>query len=110
MQCQEQSSRSAILSKFRVPASYTESHMPKLYRYVGPSEIRQRNVGKPVGLRVASAKALTEWLQATGQEMSAEGVVGVTFVVDEEGWLRVADRHSEHVACAGGGPVLSAGE
>ena len=23
---------------------------------------------------------------------------------------RLADRHSEHVACAGGGPVLSAGE
>ena len=34
----------------------------------------------------------------------------VTFVVDESGTLRVADRHGEHVACAGGQPVLSAGE
>ncbi len=34
----------------------------------------------------------------------------VTFVVDEAGFLRVAARRSEHVACAGGGPVLAAGE
>jgi hypothetical protein len=33
-----------------------------------------------------------------------------TFVVDASGELRIADRHSEHVACAGGQPVLSAGE
>jgi len=33
-----------------------------------------------------------------------------TFVVDESGCLRVADRRSEHVACSGGSPVLAAGE
>ena len=33
-----------------------------------------------------------------------------TFVVDLEGVLRLAPRRSEHVACAGGRPVLSAGE
>jgi hypothetical protein len=33
-----------------------------------------------------------------------------TFVVDLEGTLRLAPRRSEHVACAGGRPVLSAGE
>jgi hypothetical protein len=31
-------------------------------------------------------------------------------VVDRVGTLRIADRHSEHVACAGGEPVQSAGE
>jgi hypothetical protein len=36
--------------------------------------------------------------------------VTATFVVDAAGRLRLADRHSEHVACAGGGPVLAAGE
>jgi hypothetical protein len=36
-------------------------------------------------------------------------VLTVTFVVLGDG-LWVADRHSEHVACARGGPVLSAGE
>jgi len=33
-----------------------------------------------------------------------------TFVIDVQGTLRIAPRRSEHVACAGGGPVLSAGE
>ena len=33
----------------------------------------------------------------------------LTFVVGVDGILRVADRRSEHVACAGGGEVLSAG-
>lgn len=33
-----------------------------------------------------------------------------TFVIDAKGSLRLAPRRSEHVACAGGGVVLSAGE
>ena len=33
-----------------------------------------------------------------------------TFVIDVEGILLLAPRRSEHVACAGGRPVLSAGE
>lgn len=33
-----------------------------------------------------------------------------TFVVGADGVLRVAARRSEHVACAGGSPVLAAGE
>jgi hypothetical protein len=35
---------------------------------------------------------------------------GATFVVDPAGVLRIAPRRSEHVACAGGGAVLAAGE
>ena len=31
-------------------------------------------------------------------------------MIDLEGYLRIADRHSEHIACAAGGEVLSAGE
>ncbi len=34
----------------------------------------------------------------------------MTFIIDVEGWLWIADRHSEHYACAAGGDVLSAGE
>lgn len=33
-----------------------------------------------------------------------------TFVVDQAGLLRLSPRRSEHVACAGGQPVLAAGE
>src|SRR5207245_3026844 len=36
--------------------------------------------------------------------------VTATFIIDETGGLLIADRRSEHVACAGGRPVRSAGE
>jgi hypothetical protein len=39
-----------------------------------------------------------------------EGLVAATFIVSVEGWLHLASRRSEHVACAGGREVLSAGE
>jgi hypothetical protein len=41
--------------------------------------------------------------------MTASHIVA-TFVIGLAGRLRIADRRSEHVACAGGEPVLSAGE
>jgi hypothetical protein len=50
------------------------------------------------------------WANATGQTAEADGGVTVTYVVDGEGVLRIADRRSEHIACAGGRPVRSAGE
>jgi hypothetical protein len=84
--------------------------MMKLYRYVGPEEIRQRAVGRTPGFRVESVPALAQWFRALLPESKEEDVIGVTFVVDEEGWLRVADRRSEHVACAEGRLVFSAGE
>ena len=71
--------------------------MARLYAYVGPEEIRARSRGRPPGLVVRSR-----------QDLAGPSVV--TFVVDAEGALRVADRSSEHVACAGGGPVRAAGE
>jgi hypothetical protein len=44
------------------------------------------------------------------QEDITEAGEPFTFVIDLEGILRLAPRRSEHVACAGGRPVLSAGE
>lgn len=79
----------------------------RLYSYVGPEQIRQRSVGQD-GLRIETASALVAWLRS--QTPNPDGLVPVTFVVDQAGQLRVADRRSEHVACAGGGPVRSAGE
>ena len=70
------------------------------YAYVGPDEIRQRVAGSDPGRAIRSAADLVP--VADGEAM--------TFVVDATGLLRVAHRRSEHVACAGGGEVLSAGE
>ena len=84
--------------------------MKKLYRYVGPAAIQARVVGRPVGTPIRSVPDLLAWVRGTGQCPGPGGLVAATFVIDAQGDLLVADRHSEHVACAGGGPVLSAGE
>lgn len=70
------------------------------YAYVGPKEVREASEGAPLGNAIAAAHDLRRF--ATGEPL--------TFVVDTTGTLRVAARRSEHVACAGGGDVLSAGE
>ncbi|MBN9120138.1 MAG: hypothetical protein J0I06_13395 [Planctomycetes bacterium] len=79
-----------------------------LYRYVGSCGIARCGSdvrGTPVTAPADAAKWITS---AGGSRTPAE--VTVTFVVTAEGALLVADRHSEHVACAGGRPVRAAGE
>jgi hypothetical protein len=67
------------------------------YAYVGPAEIQRAVSDVPAGTVVRSA---------------ADLMIGepVTYVVGVDGMLRIAHRRSEHVACAGGGEVLAAGE
>jgi hypothetical protein len=86
--------------------------MSPLYPYVGPEEIRARAMREghlEGGQAIGSVAELADWLRRT-QEEDSEGLIAVTYVVDEHGRLRVADRRSEHVRCAEGGPVLAAGE
>jgi hypothetical protein len=59
---------------------------------------------------VDSPEDVRRWLGQTDQKPNTAKDVTATFVIDETGRLRIADRRSEHVACAGGKPVLSAGE
>lgn len=61
----------------------------RVYAYVGPG-----------GVVIRTLADLTPF--AIGEPM--------TFVVGTDGLLRLADRHSEHIACARGDEVLSAGE
>ncbi|MFD8755549.1 hypothetical protein ACFV0O_31930 [Kitasatospora sp. NPDC059577] len=77
----------------------------RAYRYVGPPELR--GAGGPGGQPVRTADEFTAWVAARTAEELAEPF---TFVVDLGGALRLAPRRSEHVACAGGDVVLSAGE
>jgi hypothetical protein len=86
------------------------AQMARIYQYVGPDDIRERAATAPAGFPVRSAADVRAWAADTGQQPDRRGLIAVTFVVDEQGSLRVADRRSEHIACAGGGPVLSAGE
>ncbi|HEV2639138.1 MAG TPA: hypothetical protein VGX23_28615 [Actinocrinis sp.] len=59
------------------------------------------------GARIRSAADIDEWLE---DRSAAELAEPFTFVVDADGVLRLAPRRSEHVVCAGGGRVYSAGE
>ncbi len=72
----------------------------KRYAYVGPEAIRLAVSDFPEGTTIHGAKDLLPF--ADGEPR--------TFVIDSEGDLLIAERRSEHVAAAGGGNVLSAGE
>ncbi|MFJ2960640.1 hypothetical protein [Streptomyces sp. NPDC087270] len=76
------------------------------YRYVGPAELvpAERSAA---GRRIADAETFDDWASA---QTATERVQPFTFVVDVHGVLCLAPRRSEHVVCAGGGDVLSAGE
>ncbi|BAY26380.1 hypothetical protein NIES2100_61950 [Calothrix sp. NIES-2100] len=84
--------------------------MSRLYRYVGAEDIRLSVAASPVGIPIFSVNDLHNWINQTMQKPNNWGLIPATFVIDNEGYLRVADRHSEHIACAGGESVLSAGE
>ena len=81
--------------------------MPRLYDYVGPASIKDRVAGRLAGTRIHSASDLLDWILRAERD---EELVVATFVIDRTGDLLLADRRSEHVACAGGGVVMSAGE
>ena len=86
------------------------SHMPRLYDYVGPPEIRDSALSQPSGVPISSRSELANWLRSAEAERDSNGSLTATFIVDGNGLLCLAPRRSEHVACAAGGPVLSAGE
>jgi hypothetical protein len=79
------------------------------YPYVGPPEIAEgtrRDGPRGLAVRGGDVGAL---LEALGEGFGVDEVT-LTYTVGEDGELRVASRHSEHVACAGGVPVRAAGE
>ncbi|QDU41848.1 hypothetical protein Mal52_03020 [Symmachiella dynata] len=82
----------------------------RLYDYVGPSEIRDAARSLPSGAFIRSKPDIVEWLTRHSDDTEIDGTLVATFVIDRNGCLLVAPRRSEHVACAAGGPVLSAGE
>lgn len=84
--------------------------MHRLYQYVGPENIRAACQGSSSGAIILSLNDLLTWLNAHVDDEMPDGSIIATFVIDNDGLLRLAPRQSEHVACASGGPVLSAGE
>ena len=82
----------------------------KHYKYVGPKEIIKVTEMIPKGNIVSSPEDVLAWIEETNQQLDWDNCVVATFIIDRNGFLLIADRHSEHVACAGREDVLSAGE
>ncbi|MFL6074129.1 MAG: hypothetical protein ACJ73S_12100 [Mycobacteriales bacterium] len=80
---------------------------PRRYRYVGPPDLRAAAPRGESGRPIRSGADFDAWAATVPDRDLAEPF---TFVVDTAGTLRLAPRRSEHVACAGGGEVLAAGE
>jgi hypothetical protein len=80
------------------------------YAYVGPESVRQSSSSLPTGIPIRSVDDLTAWIASCMSNEDFADHIIVTFVIDCDGELLLAPRRSEHVACAAGGPVLSAGE
>lgn len=80
--------------------------MSSLFPYVGPDAIRIDAQRSPAGRRIASRSTLADWQR--GQLNDDDG--WVTYTISASNDLSIAPRRSEHVACAGGGPVRAAGE
>jgi hypothetical protein len=80
------------------------------YHYVGSSGIKQQLEHPAYRVEVRSWKDVIEWIEETDQVLDVDRSVTATFVIDLEQRLWIADQHSEHVVCARGGEVLSAGE
>lgn len=82
-----------------------------MYFYVGNKSIQKGVSNYPSGTPIKSQLDLVRWISRNYlQQPDSSPYITATFVIDRSGYLRLAPRHSEHVACAGNQPVLSAGE
>ncbi|PXX44188.1 hypothetical protein [Undibacterium pigrum] len=84
--------------------------MKRHYHYVGPTEIAEAVASIPEGTAILKVQDVLNWIKETKQYIDRYNSIIATFIIDQSGVLYLADRHSEHVACARGKPVLSAGE
>jgi len=79
------------------------------YFYVGSEEIAERVDKRYEGAKIRQITDIQKWIEDTDQTITNENITA-TFIINEEKELVISDRHSEHVMCAGGRNVLSAGE
>ncbi len=79
-----------------------------LLRYVGPPHLR--GAASTARQRIENAADVAAWARRGGINSGATGEITVTFIVNARGELWIADRRSEHIACAAGEAVKSAGE
>ena len=83
--------------------------MNKEYRYVGPENLLDLLNSNNKGSQITNLVSLSDWIECNKQ-MISYGELTATFIISKNHHLLINDRHSEHVVCANGENVLSAGE
>lgn len=81
-----------------------------MYSFVGKENLLTLVKPEHKGIRIYTPGHIDKWIITNAQKPDFNHEIIVTFVIDKENNLRINDRRSEHVVCAGGEPVLSAGE
>lgn len=80
------------------------------YTYVGSADVRQLVQKNLPRYLVQNPEDILRWIAETRQVIQRDKTVIATFIIDVEQHLWINDRRSEHVVCAAGEDVLSAGE
>ncbi len=83
--------------------------LENIYPYVGPPEIRDSISLDTAGKPILAESDILNWIEATNQVTDESNSIISTYVINKNGTLLIADRHSEHVACAGGASSFSGG-
>ncbi len=86
------------------------SVVSRLYPYIGSAAIRDAVDPASPRHEVMSPAGVHAWLLSQGEVWPEKREIVFTYVVLPPACLFIADRRSEHVACARGGEVLAAGE
>jgi hypothetical protein len=81
-----------------------------MYQYIGAKEILKQIDLEKIGKIISSPNDIKDWIINTQQICDNNNEIIATFVIDLYENLRINDRRSEHVVCANGENVLSAGE
>ena len=82
----------------------------RLYRYIGSDGIRSASSMENERHEVTGLQGLLDYIHNRQPRPKSGCEITFTYVVLPPGRLFLADRRSEHVSCARGGPVLTAGE
>jgi hypothetical protein len=98
------------INAYLLTSSTPSAMQPRQYHYVGPADIKQRARRESHCIHVTGVADLIRWSEGFLPAGRGRGIVPATFIIDTAEQLWVADRRSEHVACADGLDVLAAGE
>jgi hypothetical protein len=80
------------------------------YVYVGPNAIKELLQQPAQRFLICQPDDIRIWIKETEQSIDRDHTVVATFILNTNQELWIADRRSEHIVCARGADVFSAGE